>query len=334
MLMFLAGVIEQMDLALEHIQKGGVHDARFGLMLTDNAVELILHQIAKDQHARLKAYPHIAEKYGHKKELEEAMGRSFEAKLKYARMEGQVTDEQARTITIMHTFRNELYHLGLQYEPILSDLSLFYFSTACAFIGGFKIRGFSYSWSIVLRERAQKYFTRDGRFSPAEPDDFPNACRKLDEACQHKKSITIACLADHMDSVISDCDTSLDILADLIYDNQRRTRDEAIIDCQTWRLAFETEGTEFAKKKGWAGRTIFDFVEWLGRNYPLQFKKDPISGWKKQALRMRSNGNPHTALANYQSFMTVTGSIREALLEGATQVEAEIDRLVDERRGN
>lgn len=31
MLMFLASVLDQMDLALEHIQKGSVHDARFGL---------------------------------------------------------------------------------------------------------------------------------------------------------------------------------------------------------------------------------------------------------------------------------------------------------------
>jgi hypothetical protein len=29
--MFLASVLDQMDLALEHIQKGSVHDARFGL---------------------------------------------------------------------------------------------------------------------------------------------------------------------------------------------------------------------------------------------------------------------------------------------------------------
>ncbi|TAY16707.1 hypothetical protein ELH91_07925 [Rhizobium leguminosarum] len=282
----------------------------------------------------MKTYQHIADTYEHKKELEEAMGRSFEAKLKFARIEAQMTEEQARTITTMHTFRNELYHLGLQHEPILPSLALFYFATACDFIGGFKILGFSYSWNIVLPERAQKYFTRDGRFSPAEPDDFPNACRKLEEACQHKKSVTIASLADHMDSVISDSDTCLDVLAHLIYDNQRRTRDEAIIDCQTWRLAFETEGTDFAKKGGWRGGTFFDLVEWLKRNYPLQFKKDPIPSWKKQALRMRSNWNPHVALANYQSFMTVTGPMREALLEGATQVEAEIDRLVDERRGN
>jgi hypothetical protein len=48
MLLFLATILEQLDLALEHILKRDVHNARFGLMLTDNALELVLHQIAKD----------------------------------------------------------------------------------------------------------------------------------------------------------------------------------------------------------------------------------------------------------------------------------------------
>jgi len=49
MIMFLAGVLEQLDLALEHIAKGDDHNARFGLMMTDNALELVLHQITKDK---------------------------------------------------------------------------------------------------------------------------------------------------------------------------------------------------------------------------------------------------------------------------------------------
>lgn len=37
MLRFLANNIDQLDLALEHIAKGNVNDARFGLMLTDES---------------------------------------------------------------------------------------------------------------------------------------------------------------------------------------------------------------------------------------------------------------------------------------------------------
>lgn len=48
MLRFLANNIEQVDLALEHVAKGDANNARFGLMLLDNVVEITLHQIAKD----------------------------------------------------------------------------------------------------------------------------------------------------------------------------------------------------------------------------------------------------------------------------------------------
>jgi hypothetical protein len=333
MLKFLADVLDQMDLALEHIDMGSVHDARFGLMLTDNAVELVLHQIAKNQQSYLKAYRHLAEKYQHYKELEEALGRSFEAKLRFGRIEGQVTEEQSRTITIMHGFRNELYHLGLQYEPILQDLARFYLSTACGFLAEFKIGWFGYSSDLVLPDRAQKYFPQNGKFFEARRDDFPKACDALAAACGHEKATTIDSLADHMEAIISECDTCLDVVADGVYESQRRTRDKAVVECQTWPLAFTTEGRDFGQKEGWNGKSMFEFVAWLGEKYPLRVKKDPIPGWERRVKRLRSQGNPHIALANYYSFMTETQSLRDLLTESAMAAEAEIDRLIDERRG-
>jgi hypothetical protein len=47
MLLFLAAVLEQLDLALEHVSKRDVHNARFGLMLTDTRVV----QCASGSHA-------------------------------------------------------------------------------------------------------------------------------------------------------------------------------------------------------------------------------------------------------------------------------------------
>lgn len=76
-----------------------------------------------------------------------------------------------------------------------------------------------------------------------------------------------------------------------------------------------------------------ELLEWFGTNYPLRFKKDPIPGWRKQVARLRSKGNPHTALENYVASMEHTAQIREAFYESAAAAEAEIDRLVDMRRG-
>jgi hypothetical protein len=63
MLLFLAIVLEQLGLALEHVRKGDVRNVRFGLMLTDNALEPVLHQIAKDKKRDLKSYAWRQEAY-------------------------------------------------------------------------------------------------------------------------------------------------------------------------------------------------------------------------------------------------------------------------------
>jgi hypothetical protein len=332
-LSFYAAILDQMDLALEHIEKGGVHDCRFGLMLTDNAVELAIHNLATEKHADLKIWPYREEKYPHKQALAEAMGQAFEAKLKFARIEKMVTDEQARTITIMHEFRNELYHIGLQHEAILPSIARFYFWVACPVLGGFPGRGLSYGSATVIPERAKKYFNSRGRHSPAELGDFEKACETLENRCQYVKGTTIGTLADHIDLIIKENDTYLDVISTGVYPaGQGRTRDEATIECQAWRLAFEEQGHKFARENGFAGRSIQDLVTWLGETFPLRYKQDPIPAWRKQVTRMRSKGNPHLALANYVDFMKYTAQFRGDLATSCAAAEAEIERQIDEIR--
>src|ERR1700677_4138028 len=93
MLLFLATVLEQLDLALEHVVKGDVHNARFGLMLTDNALELVLHQIAKDKKSDLKSYAWRNEIYPQQAALDKALGRSFGDKVNFARLIAKMPEE-------------------------------------------------------------------------------------------------------------------------------------------------------------------------------------------------------------------------------------------------
>jgi hypothetical protein len=331
MLLFLATVLEQLDLALEHVSKRDVHNARFGLMLTDNAVELVLHQMAKDQAAKLKSYSYLREEYSHQAALDKALGRAFEAKVRFAKLEGNLSDEVAKTILIMHGFRNEVYHVGLQHEAILHELALFYFDVACVYLGTYKPQGFGWASNQKLPERAKKYFRGDA-FLPGDLDDFGNGCAALLKASGHDAANTIDVLADHMDEVVSDQDVCIDIVAQGVYKGQQKTRDRAVIDSQAWPLAFSEEGREFARKRGWTG-SVFHLVEWLAEIYPLSFKRDPISSWQKQAAKLRAEKNPHAALAHYHSFMSETATLREALMESAGAAEAEIDAAVDRARG-
>jgi hypothetical protein len=319
-----------MDLALEQISKGDVHNARFGLMLTDNAVELVLHRIAKDKASELKHLGFHNEKYEHQKSLEKALGRNFEDKVKFARIDGKLSEESAQTITILHTYRNEVYHIGLKHESILPALSAFYFDAACDFLSRYRSSGLSWGSNLKLPERAKKYFHGTG-FTPGGFDDFRNGCMTLRAACKHDADHTITVLADELDQVIEQQNVCIDIIARGVYEGQQTTRDGAVRDTQVWKIAFTEEGRAFALSHGFKG-SIRDLIEFLSANYSVQFRSDPIPSWNKQAATMRANRNPHAAMAKYHSFMISTANVREALEESAGAAEAEIEAAVDRMR--
>ena len=58
MLKFLANNIEQLDLSAERVSQGDANNARFGLMLVDNVVEITLHQLAKDEQIEAESWPY------------------------------------------------------------------------------------------------------------------------------------------------------------------------------------------------------------------------------------------------------------------------------------
>ena len=149
--------------------------------------------------------------------------------MKFARLEGSLGDETAQTLRIMHEFRNEVYHVGLQHESILPHLALFYFDTACGYLGSYKPMGLGWGSNQKLPERAKKYFHGAG-FFPGSREDFENGCLTLARQCGHDPAETIMALADHMDEVIDHQDTCIDIIAGGAYQGQQTTRDKAVIN--------------------------------------------------------------------------------------------------------
>jgi len=331
MLLFLATILEQLDLASEHVAKRNVHDARFGLMLTDNAVELVLHHIAKEQAAKLRAYAFMRESYAHQVALEKALGKAFDAKVKFAKIERKIDPETSGTVCIMHELRNEVYHAGLQHEAILPSLAIFYLDAAATYISSYQPHGLGWSSSQTLPERAKKYFRGDS-FFPESWEDFKSGCMTLARACGHDATETISVLADHLDEVIDFQDTCIDIVANGVYEGQQRTRDRAVVETQAWQLAFSEKGKKLAAERGWTGN-VLNWIGWLADNYTFKFRRDPVASWRKQAAKLRLNRNPHAALAHYHSFIIETASFREAMEEAARQAEAEIDMLIDRARG-
>jgi len=184
-IIWLRGARRAHDLALEQISTRDIHYARFGLMLTDNAVELMLHQIATDKASERKMIAWSGEDYEHQVALDKALGRNFDSKLKFAKIEAGLTDEMAQTIATMHGYRNEVYHVGLRHESILPALAPFYFDVVCAYLETYKIRGLGWASNQKMPERAKKYFGSGDLLLSSRFDDFSKGCARLRQKCNH-----------------------------------------------------------------------------------------------------------------------------------------------------
>jgi hypothetical protein len=264
-------------------------------MLTDNALELVLHQIAKDEKSDLKFYAWRQQAYPHQALLDKALGRAFGDKVNFACLIDKMTEETSQTVLIMHSFRNEVYHVGLQHETILPTLARFYFDIACTYLSAYRPRSLGWSSKQKLPERAAKYF-------PGHRD-FAGGCAALAKSSGHNPALAVSVLADHVDKVVEEQDLCIGIIARGAYAHQRTTRDKAVIDSQTWPLLFSEEGKTFARRHQFTGNT-FEFRDWLGTHYPLKFRGDPIPRWQKRAAKLRAQKNPHTALRHYKTFMS------------------------------
>ena len=329
MLLFLANTLEQVDLALEHVVKGDENNARFGLMLTDNAVEITLHQIAVDKMNRLKQFTYLREQYEDIPALERALGQHFGSKVKFAKIEGKLSDDMAESISVLHNFRNEVYHRGIQHEPVLPTLAIFYFKIACNFLEAYSPPFLSWGSHLKLPERTEQYFTGD-RMMPGSVEEFRSAYEMLGESVGYEPSMISENLADHMENIVEEQDSCIDVIA--TGGPNRLTRDNAVIETQAWPLAFSEEGKRFAHTNGWDGGSVAEYVEWFATNYPLKFRRDPIPAWQKRIEAVRREGNPHKALKRYRSFMDQTAAIREMVYESTSQVEAYIDEQIERMR--
>jgi len=331
MLKFLASNIEQVDLALDHISKGDANNARFGLMLIDNVVEITLHQLAQDKQNEVRSWMYRDESYEHTDALTAALGQHFEPKVKFARIVGKLGAEESETLRILHSFRNDVYHIGVQHEAILPAISRFHFKIACEFLGRYSPSWISYSPGMALPERARKYF-KDQRWFPDAIEEYHDACVSLGNKLALDSAEFAAVLAEHLDDVIEQQDTAIDMIS--TGGPRKSSRDDAVAKTMAWKIAFTDKGKAFAQEHGWSEGSVLDFVKWIETNYPISIKTDPIAAWQKRAHAIRHEKNPHKAVKKYRDFMIQTADIRALLEEAHAQVEQYIDEQIDRMRGN
>jgi len=323
---FLANIIDQLDFALDHIALADVNYKRLALMLIDNAVELALHQHAENEKQPDWLMKEKPPEY--LKALTQALGQRFEAKVRFARMTGLLTEEVAQSINTLHSYRNQLYHQGAMHDGILHALVVFYFRIACNVLAKMPMRGYSWNSSHKVPHRAIKYIGRPPFVDALRM--FPPVWARLKEVAEALPFNLVADLQRELTAMVDETERLLQFLAEA--DPEKRSRDQHVIDSQAWHIAFTEEGKRFASASNCPEETVGGYVEWLGKNYEFGFRMDPIAGWRSRIAAFSAEDNLHLALKKYQNFVNQTAFAREAIEASAAALDREIERQVDEYR--
>ncbi|GAA6201725.1 hypothetical protein [Aquicoccus sp. SU-CL01552] len=334
MLGFLAHTLEQLDLALEHVLKGDANSARFAVMLTDNALELVLHQLARDERRARSASWKRDKVYEDAAVLEAALGRHFDAKLRFAKPRLPISDEEAGTIAICHDLRNDVYHIGLQHEAVLPAIAGLYFDRTVRVLERYKPDFLCYSPDMVPPERSRKYFGQE-HFGFRACEGFQEGCGALAVLAGFDAKSFVDALADHFADVVEEQDSVIDIVA--TGGPRQMSRDQAVIETESSHIMFDPKTALEAKKRlkgkvALAGESVAELQSWLVENGALRYTRDPVPGWRKREVSLRWEKNPHKALKKYHDFILQTADIRELLLEACGHVEQWIDGQIEQMR--
>ena len=321
---FLANIIDQMDLALDHLALQDTNYNRFALMLVDNALELALHKYAEGQNK--EKYRHSSEDVSDDQKIVlAALGQNFESKVKLVKHTGLIDSNVGDSINVLHFFRNQVYHQGMKHESILPAISLFYFRIACDVLEKCKPQSISWMTNDVIPHRAQKYLGNNP--FPNIRDLYSKVCRRLKEVSDSIPFDITRDLAGHMEEVIVEVDDWLDYLTS--DDPGKPSRDEVIIACQAWPFAFTDDGKQYANENRCPAKTVGEHIDWLSKNYKWEVRSDPIPSWRKRLERLKREKNKHRLLKKYDDFMKQTKKIRESISESVSLLDQEIERQID-----
>ncbi|ATQ57008.1 hypothetical protein [Paracoccus yeei] len=120
---FILPLAEQLDRAASELSVGGPLSSRLALILVDNAFELMCHQrcvelIEEDSRASKPALT--------LKEKAAGRGQAFDAKIALLKRADFLSELDARSLVILHSYRNQLYHVGLRDDPVIGPLADLY----------------------------------------------------------------------------------------------------------------------------------------------------------------------------------------------------------------
>jgi hypothetical protein len=330
----IAHTIEQLDLAGKQLQKVNSTSGRFALLLTDNIVELTLHEqcdvefLSDNTWGGLglcKYSPNLRKK---------VLGQHFEQKAKFCRQINLVNDDQLDLIRIAHQYRNELYHTGIKYEPIVYAIAWEYHNFACDLFASARRGGRGYGvvprddLSGVVRCHVGDLITEDGNF--VDPIKFRQGV--ADSLKNMKPQLSRSFVEIICDFAIEKVEAVIANIYFLSEDNRRgATETEVLHEIQFTKFL---QGY-FSTPSSLPGSPAegFELVRRLRKKWKPKYRSNPTLRWLDRARGLATEKTSVDVLRKFQSLKKDMQEFEEMIEEAAVGFELYIQAQIDQARG-
>lgn len=357
---FVLTIVEQLDRAARELKTDHPINNRLALILVDNATELMLHRqctnrleldsfagriwkayqaIGKGESAgdRFESSEKLRQDIMTAKQRANAKSKFLDDKLKVLGDMGDLTATEKRFISVAHSYRNELYHIGLSHEDIIRAISGRYFLLCCDLfvrIGNEGFFGPSFSSNDEYTDVAKHYLqSRDGRVLPfdvdkgalaeklrgALPDRIPDLPKTLGASA--RKSIGAL----------------MDDFAFLTRDNPFRFDADKMLEVAQWQRDL-TEALESENVDGlWIDpnyrESFYRVAATLEANWQQRHALIPRDRWMLRADAIEREADPLVAMDSYQSLRNDMSYLEEAIESASIELDKWIQQEIDRARG-
>lgn len=324
--------LDQLILASEQLDQKDSVNGRMAHILTDNAVELMLHYQAEQTLPDKGCYPEIRQLS--KNEEADYLGRNFRPKVKLAKKLGVIGDEEVEFILINHEYRNEVYHAGLRHEPVIWDLAWHYHSFACSLLPRIKMGlGHSYQVGKEVSPRVKRFVSSESELVQGDfGAKFAAICHSVAAKAVEPKECLPKILGQAIDRDVKRVDDALNFIE--MHDGKAMSRNDIIVEAQLWSAMFDEERRNKCIRKPCARSVeelqkagISDQVTIVGMFLKPPITKDPIERWQKRIVSLRAAKTALRALKKYHSLRTEMNDLCEDIFRTASGLSNHLDYL-------
>lgn len=300
--------------------------ARFALILTDNAVELMLQEETDKLIAMDGAGGWLIKPKFSPEAKKTAQKGNFHTKNDFCLMAKSITPTEHMTIKVAHLVRNELYHSGVSHEAICRTLAWHYHDLVCEMLPRLLGWGFSWGSDDVISQTVIAYTTDSGLDFDDPKGCLQKAAKKLSKAKPNNAEPLPQVLSN---AALAEIDATAEALEFLVSDNPNRINQAAIIrELQFYDYLRGTDISKVKTCKDWRDHEAKYASRWKPK-----YTRNPIPGWKRRARDISKVGENARALSRFASLRGDSKQFSRLIHDAASKLDAHQQMELDAYRG-